>query len=167
MQLKSDKGFRGAQVRGADSGVRACDQQRIPWPFRLRDWVAELLEAKASSVTVADCAAALLGKSKSAAARTENQRILVDRAIVFLITSPSGIAFISVLLHEIPQLKLSSACGACLRKTCMDADSAIQLVLICEASLSSVPQHQGLLSEIRNSEIFDPAGGVLELAGSA
>src|SRR6267142_1761675 len=87
----------------------------IPCPFRFTDCVVVWVEANASSVTVPDCAAALPGKSRSAAARTESQRILMDRATVFLITSPSGFVFISVLLHEIPQLKLASGCAQPLR----------------------------------------------------
>ncbi len=51
----------------------------IPCPFRLTDCADELLETRASSVTVADCADALLGRSKSVAARTECQRIFVDK----------------------------------------------------------------------------------------
>ena len=59
--------------------------------------VGELSWIVASSVTVADCAAALPGSSSSASAMTRSQGIFVERATAFLITRPSGFVFISVL----------------------------------------------------------------------
>jgi len=70
-----------------------------------------------------------------------------------------------MLLHEIPQSKRSYPCaqlsarsarkrrGARLRKSHVDATSAIQLVLLREADLPAVAEHGGLRAQIHFTDV--------------
>src|SRR6266478_628988 len=77
--------------------LEPATSREIPWPLRLTDWVVELVETKASSVTVADCADALPGRSRSAAAKTASQRIFAYEAMAGLATSAAWL-FIVIMV---------------------------------------------------------------------
>src|SRR5580693_7020115 len=48
--------------------LEPATKREIPCPLRLANWVVELVDANASSVTVPDCAPAFPGHTRSAAA---------------------------------------------------------------------------------------------------